>query len=103
MSSLLLVSWRGQKQLPEADALLLHAYSLHKAALCPCGCGHPADVALDPLAADAVEVDDSTRCAFRAAIQQWQSESKDAELGTLPVATLDEKAYEIAKARASRD
>lgn len=95
--------WRGQKQLPEADALLLHAYSLHKASLCPCGCGHPAESALDPLAAGSVEVDGTAVCAYRAALDEWRSnEGKDAEPGVLPVAVLDEKSYAIAKARAKK-
>lgn len=78
----------------------MHAYSLHKASLCPCGCGHPADISLDPMAIDSVEVDDSTRCAYQAALEEWRAESKDVEPGVLPVAVLDEKSYEIAKARA---
>lgn len=101
MSSLLLLPWRGQKQLPEFDALLLHAYSIHKASLCPCGCGFPAKITLDEESEGAVEVDDTGRCQVRAALDQWKKENPDPEPGTLVQAVIDEKALAIAKARRS--
>lgn len=94
--------WRGQKQLPEADALLLHAYSLHKASLCPCGCGNPAEIALDPAAMGSAEVDADKKCAYRAALEQWrdqQAKQTEPTYGVLPVPVLDEKSYRITKAR----
>lgn len=101
VSQVLMVPWRGQKDLPEADALLWHAWAAYKGSLCPCGCGRSVKVAHDPAAMGAVEVDDSTRCAFRAALDEWQAEQKpdDRVPGVLPVPVLDEKAYRIAKAR----
>ena len=36
VSQVLMVPWRGQKNLPEADALLWHAWTMHKGSLCGC-------------------------------------------------------------------
>lgn len=94
-----MVPWRGQKDLPEADALLWHAWSMHKGSLCPCGCGHPAKVALDPAARGSVDVDDETVCAYREALDEWSAGRKEPTPGVLPRLVLDERAYEIAKAR----
>jgi hypothetical protein len=96
------VPWAGQKRLPEADALLLHAYAIHKASLCPCGCGFPAKITLDEDAEGCVEIDDTARCAVRAALDEWESENRERrEPGTLIVPVLDEKSYRIVKARRS--
>lgn len=100
MSSLLLVPWRGRKSLPESDALLLHAYSLYKASLCPCGCGFPKAMTLDPDADGSVEVDDSQVCEVRRALDEWRTQS-DPQPGVLPVPVLDEKSYQISKARSA--
>ena len=83
------------------DALLLHAYSLHKASLCPCGCGFPSEITLDEDADGAVEIDDSTRCVVRAALDEWKRDNPEPEPGTLPLPVVDEKSYRIAKARSA--
>ena len=97
----MLVPWRGRKSLPEADALLLHAYSLYKASLCPCGCGFPRSMTLDPDADGSVEVDDSTVCEVRRALDEWRAEQNEPAPGVLPLPVLDEKSYRIAKARSA--
>lgn len=91
--------WRGQKQLPEADALLLHAYSLYKASLCPCGCGFPADITLDPDADGSIDIDDSRRCAVQAALAEWRESQKDAEPGTIPFPVVNHELLEVARSR----
>ena len=99
--SLLMVPWAGQRALPEADALLLHARALHKASLCPCGCGFPKADTLDPASMGAVDVDDSNRCAVKAALDEWRAEvGESLEPGTLPLPEFDEAALRIARARA---
>ena len=95
-----MVPWAGQKALPEADALLLHARALHKASLCPCGCGFPKADTLDPEAVGSVEIDDSTVCAVRAALDEWNAGQKDRTPGVLPLPVFDERSLQISRARA---
>lgn len=69
--------WSGRKRLPECDALLLHAYSIHKAGLHK-DCGHPLDESTDPANEDAYEVvDDEVTCYACAAWERWREATKD--------------------------
>lgn len=97
-----MVPWAGQKRLPEADALLLHARALYKASLCPCGCGFPRADTLDPDADGCVEIDDSAVCVVRAALDEWSAEKKDRPPGVLPLPVFDEKSLRISRARSAR-
>lgn len=56
-------------------------------------------MSLDAAARGSAEVDDSTVCAFREALDEWRGQQKEPTPGVLPVAVLDEKSYRIAKAR----
>lgn len=69
VSSLLGMSWGGRKRLPEADARLLHAYSLYKAGLCP-SCGGPLEECTDP--EREWDVDDSRTCYRTVALRGWE-------------------------------
>lgn len=77
--------WAGRKKLPQADALLYHAYSIHKGGLHE-ACGMPRDEAFDPANEGAYEVvDDETTCFACKAWEQWRrdSEGRDREPGSL--------------------
>ena len=83
MSQVLLVPWRGQKTMPEADALLFHAHAIVKASTCP-ACGRHVDECRgqDNEGRFEVEVD---VCHATAALESWRKgEGKDAPDGALP-------------------
>jgi hypothetical protein len=46
--------------------------------LCPCGCGHPAAVSLDPLTEFKVHVPTPVRCHVRTALRAAQRQYEDA-------------------------
>lgn len=82
MSQILLVPWRGQADLPEADALLLHAYALHEASTCP-ACGGLLSECGDP--EQEWRVDDSRVCRRTVALEEWKrAQGKDMPAGVLP-------------------
>ena len=69
--------WSGRKRLPEADALLLRAYSIHKSTLHG-PCGQPVDEAFDDDNEGMYEViDDEATCYACAAWEQWRKANKD--------------------------
>lgn len=77
--------WSGRKRLPECDALLLHAYSIHKSSLHG-PCGQPMDEAFDEGNEGQYEViDDEATCFACAAWEQWRKANKgdDREPGAL--------------------
>lgn len=71
--------WSGRKRLPECDALLLHAYSIHKASIHR-ECGQPLEESTDPANEGAYEVIDSEKvCYACAAWDRWREVNKDAD------------------------
>lgn len=82
VSSLLGMPWGGRRRLPEADALLLHAYSLHKSGLCP-ACGGPLEECTDP--GREWDVDDLRVCHRTVAMEEWRKQQgENRPAGVLP-------------------
>ncbi len=81
VSSLLLVPWAGRRRLPEADALLLHAYALYRASRCP-SCGGDLAECTDP--AREWEVDDDRTCYRTVALDTWRETVGKEHDGALP-------------------
>lgn len=83
----MLTPWRGQPDLPEADAVLIHGYSLYQASLCH-ACGRPLVECRDSDNEFDVETD---VCNASAAIEEWRAgEGKDAPAGTIPYPVLSD-------------
>ena len=83
VSQVLLTPWRGQKDLPEADALLFHAHAIVKATTCP-ACGRHKDECRGPANEGRFDVDVDI-CHATAALEVWRKgQGKDAPEGALP-------------------
>lgn len=85
ISSILGLSWAGRKRLPEADALLYHAYSIYKAQIHE-PCGQPLIESTDDANEDAYEiVDGESTCHACAAWDRWREDTKgrDRDPGSL--------------------
>ena len=67
----------------ETDFLLTQAFDRLADLKCACGCGHWADVAHDDDRAEQWDVDDSTVCYPRRALDRYQADASDVEPGTL--------------------
>ncbi len=82
-----MVPWRGQRDLPEADALLFHAHAIVEATTCP-ACGRPLEECRGPDNAGRFDVETDV-CHATAALEAWRSgPGKDAPDGTVPHAAL---------------
>ena len=81
VSSLLLVPWAGRRRLPEADALLLHAYALYRASRCP-SCGGDVAECTDP--GREWEVDDGRTCYRTVVLDVWRETVGKERQGALP-------------------
>lgn len=75
-----------------AEGLMLHEDGTNRL-------GVPTHVARDPENAGFFEVDDSVIDHAEAALEQWQKDNKEPELGVQPAVRLDERARAAAKAR----
>lgn len=85
----MLVPWRGQADLPVADALLLHAWSLHKVTRCP-ACGGDKAECQDE--AHEWDVDDDEVCYRTRALERWRRDTeRTREPGVVPRTVLVEK------------
>lgn len=79
--------WAGQRRLPEADALLLHAHAIYKAETCP-RCGRHVKECHDPEKAHAWAIDEDL-CYATAELERWRRDSaKHVAPGTAPVLML---------------
>jgi hypothetical protein len=69
----------------DVDRALALALAGVEARMCPCGCGHPAEIAWDDDNDGWFEVDTSVVCHARNALDRWrEDESRDVEPGVLP-------------------